>query len=208
VRDAAARIRTVPTAILTAIALVVGACGSGPVATESPTSPPPTVVPATLAPTATTVAETTAPTATIAPTPVPTPFPGGCLPDDVKASHGLVEGAAGSRITQVVLVSAVDCSVDAFPALAVRDANGAPLVEATPAGPGRIDLVAGIAYESAARIANWCGVTPAYPLELELRLGPAEVPVTGTSFPSEGDMPPCTADGGPILEGTAWTPAP
>lgn len=130
-----------------------------------------------------------------------------CLLADLKASHGLVEGAAGSRVTEVVLVSAATCSVDAFPAFRLRDANGAGLVGGTSAGPGAIDLVPGVAYTSAVRLANWCAPEPSFPLALEVVLGEDELAVTGASFPEEGDLPPCSGDGGPILEGTGWTPS-
>ncbi len=119
-----------------------------------------------------------------------------------------MEGAAGSRITEVVLVSAVACSIDAFPALGLRDATDAALVGAPSSGPGRIDLVAGTAYTSNVRLANWCAAQPAFPLTLEIVLSGAELAVTGTSFPDEGDLPPCNGSGGPILEGTAWTATP
>jgi hypothetical protein len=130
-----------------------------------------------------------------------------CLLADLKASHGLIEGAAGSRLTEVVLVAAETCSVDAFPAFRLRDASGAGLVGGTSAGPGAIDLVPGVAYTSEARVANWCAPEPAFPLALEIVLGEQELAVTGGSFPEEGDLPPCSGDGAPILEGTAWTPS-
>jgi hypothetical protein len=108
----------------------------------------------------------------------------------------------------VVLVPVIPCSIDAYPALGLRDAAGAILIGAAAAGPGRIDLVAGGVYESAVRLANWCAPDPAFPLSLVLVLGGEEMTVTGLSFPDDGDLPPCNGDGGPILEGTAWTPLP
>ena len=131
-----------------------------------------------------------------------------CLLADLKASHGLIEGAAGSRLTEVVLVAAGTCSVDAFPAFRLRDASGAGLVGGTSAGPGAIDLVPGVAYTSSVRIANWCAPEPSFPLALEIVLGEDELPVTGDSFPEEGDLPPCSGEGAPVLEGTGWTPNP
>lgn len=163
---------------------------------------------------------TTSPTVTLAPSPAVTPSPmptplvttsagtPACAVADLKASHGPVEGAAGSTLTEVLLVSAVACAIDAFPALGLRDGTGAPLVGAPSAGPGRLDLAAGAAYSSQVRLANWCAPEPAFPLTLEIVLGDAELVVTGTSFPEEGGLPPCNGDGGPILEGTAWTASP
>jgi hypothetical protein len=127
---------------------------------------------------------------------------------DLKASHGLVEGAAGSRLTTVVLVSAVACSIDAFPALGLRDAQGTILVGAAAGGSGRIDLVTGNPYETNVRLANWCASEPAFPLALEIVLGREAVPVTGSSFPDDGELPPCNGDGGPILEASQWVAAP
>ncbi|MGH9889058.1 MAG: hypothetical protein ACREBE_26230 [bacterium] len=130
-----------------------------------------------------------------------------CLLADLKASHGLIEGAAGSRDTQVVLVSASTCSVDAFPALRLRDSTGAGLISAPSASPGAIDLVPGVAYTSNVRVANWCAPNPSFPLSLSVVLGEDELAVTGGSFPEDGDLPPCNGETGPRLEGTAWTPS-
>jgi hypothetical protein len=129
-----------------------------------------------------------------------------CEPADIKASHGRVEGAAGSRFTTVELVAAVACSVDLFPAFGLRDANGTVLVGAASQGPGRLDLVAGESYTSDVRLANWCADDPAFPLDFELILAGEEEEVTGaTSFPEEGDVPPCNGvDLGRILEATGW----
>jgi hypothetical protein len=127
---------------------------------------------------------------------------------DLKASHGLVEGAAGSRGTALILVSVDACSVDAFPSLGLRDATGASLIGAASIGPGRIDLAPGVAYQSDVRIANWCIAEPAFPLELELIVGGQEVSVTGSSFPEDGDLPARNGEGRPLLEGGAWTASP
>ena len=184
------------------------ACNPSPAATPSATAATPT--PPTATPTA--PIQPTIPPATAVPlaTPVDTGTAGTppCILADLKASHGLVEGAAGSALTEVVLVSASTCSVDGFPALALRDAQGDALIGAPSASPGAIDLVAGVAYTSEVRLANWCAPEPAFPVSLEIVLGTEELGVTGTSFPDDGDLPPCNGEGGPILEATGWTPAP
>lgn len=183
-------------------AALVG-CGPAPLTTSVPTvvatspTPPPTATPtepATIQP---------------APTPAATQAAGApaCTPADLKAAHGLVEGAAGSRLTTVLLTTAIACSIDAFPAVALRDASGAILILAATGGPGRLDLAAGGGYESNVRLANWCADQPEFPLKLEVVLGSEALPVTGGSFPEQGDLPPCTDDGGPILEATAWAAA-
>lgn len=188
-----------------AMAAILVACSPAAVATVAPT-PAPTASPASPAPTA-----TAEPTAT--PAPLPTPAPSttagtACAPADLKASHGRVEGAAGSRLTTVLLTSASACSIDAFPALGLRGAGGAILVGAASSGPGRIDLAAGGVYEANVRLANWCADQPDFPLALEIVLGADELPVTGGSFPEQGDLPPCNGDGGPVLEATGWSAAP
>ncbi len=181
------------------------ACTPSPSATPAATASPPSAAPTAAIP-------GTVPPATEEPvaTPEDTGSAGtpACPLADLKASHGLVEGAAGSVLTEVVLVSASTCSVDAFPALALRDATGGALIGAPSAGPGAIDLVAGVAYTSEVRLANWCAPEPAFPVSLEIVMGSEELTVTGTSFPTEGDLPPCNGEGGPILEATAWTPTP
>ena len=127
---------------------------------------------------------------------------------DLKASHDLVEGAAGSRLTTVVLVAASSCTVDLVPAMGIRDGGGAELVASTSAGSGRIDLDPDVSYSSEIRFANWCGPEPRYPLSLVVRIGAEEVEVTGSSFPEAGDMPPCNGGGGPVLEAGQWEAAP
>jgi hypothetical protein len=191
-----------------ALVLVIAGCTATP--STAPTSAPtPTAALPTLLPTATPVPETAAPPVT--PSPAPDATTSGaapCAPADLKATRGRIEGAAGSRGTVVVLVSANTCSVDAFPALGLRDANGAILVGAASEGPGRIDLAAGDPYESLVRIANWCADLPEFPLTLEIVLGADALPVSGGSFPEEGDLPPCNGATGPVLEGGGWVAAP
>jgi len=143
-------------------------------------------------------------------TPVPSAVTGGvaCTAADLKASHDLVEGGAGSRFTNVVLVTASKCSIDAYPAMGLRDAKGAELVGSASGGPGRIDLDPNVSYTSAIRFDNWCNPEPAYPVALVIRIGATEVGVSGSSFPGEGDMPPCNGPGGPTLQAGAWKAAP
>ncbi len=186
-----------------ALVLAVAVIGCNPAASPSLT---PTQA-ATLTPTA-------VPTAAATLAPLPTAVDTGsagtapCLVADLKASHGLVEGAAGSRLTEVILVSSVTCSIDAYPTLGLRDADGTALLSGPAIGPGGIDLVPGVANVSQVRLANWCAPEPAFPLELEIIISGAELPVTGGSFPDDGDLPPCNGDGGPILEGSAWVQQP
>jgi hypothetical protein len=169
-----------------------------PVATSSP------VTARTAAP------DTPPPTASAAPLETEPAGAAQCEPADVKASHGLVEGGAGSRFTTVVLVASIACSVDLFPSFGLRDANGAPLVSGTPGGAGRLDLDPDLTYESNVRLSNWCADEPAFPLAFELLLAGAEEEVTGaTSFPEDGDVPPCNGEtAGRILEASSWEAVP
>jgi hypothetical protein len=203
-RRGSARTRAAAPFLAGLLALGLGACSATP-------SAAPTIEP-TIAPTPT---PTAAPTQSAAPptepaTPVPSPVTGGsaCAAADLKASHDLVEGAAGSRFTNVVLVTASRCAIDAFPAMGLRDAHGAELVGSASGGPGRIDLDPNVSYTSAIRFDNWCNPEPAYPVALVIRIGAEEVAVSGSSFPGEGDMPPCNGPGGPTLEAGAWQAAP
>ncbi len=192
--------------LTTALALIVAVLGC-----NAPPGPSPTVA-VTLGSTAGPTGPASAPPETLAP--LPTAADTGtagtppCAVADLKASHGLVEGAAGSRLTEVVLVSAATCSIDAYPALGLRDAGGTALLSGPSIGRGGIDLVPGVANVSQVRLSNWCAPEPTFPLTLEIIVGGAELPVTGGSFPDDGDLPPCNGDGGPILEGTAWEPQP
>ena len=130
-----------------------------------------------------------------------------CTLDVLKASHGLVDVAGDARVTDLVLVSADTCSVDAFPTLVLHDAGGAVLVTGVPFGPGGIDLVPGVAYDSQVTLDGWCKDEPAFPLSLGVLLAGHELAVTGDSFPEDGDLPPC-GGGGPNLQASAWEPTP
>jgi hypothetical protein len=175
------------------------------VATPTPTAAAPTPTPIA-SPSATTVAPT--PDVTAAPETGPAGA-AACEPSDLKASHGFVDSAAGSRYTTVVLTAVIPCSVDLYPAFALRDANGTPLVGAAAAGPGRLDLDPELTYQSDVQLANWCADNPAFPLRFELRIAGAEVEVTGGSFPDAGDLPPCNGESqGPVLQGSSWEPVP
>ena len=204
--------RPVPRCVAGVVAVVVAlaACSPTPTSSASPSTTPATPV-VTPAPT---LAATVAPPS-LAPSPSAAPVetePSGaaqCEPADLKASHGRVEGAAGSRFTTVELVAAFACSVDLFPAFGLLDADGAVLVGSVAQGAGRLDLVAGESYESNVRLGNWCADEPAFPLTFELHLGAEREDVTGGSFPEQGDLPPCNGDTiGPILEATSWEAVP
>jgi hypothetical protein len=189
------------TALLSLVVIaLVAACGSPtpsafPNATTGPTIGPVTASPATSAAPATTSA-----TAAAGAPP--------CTAADLKASHGLIEGAAGSRLFEVILVSAAACSVDAFPTLGIRDATGAAIVGGVAGGAGRIDLSPEASYASPVRLSNWCVSDPAFPLSLEIRLGSEELAVTGPAFEDESDLPACSGGGGAILEAGAWVAGP
>ena len=186
-------------ASLLAGTVALGLVGCSPTPAASPTAAPnPTFTSApTMAP---------SPPPTVPPTAAATAAAGtpACFTADLKASHGLVEGAAGSRLTTVVLVAQVACSIDAYPAFGLRDARGAVLVGATAGGPGRIDLDPDSSYQSDVRLGTWCAPEPAFPVTLQLEIAGQEVAVTGSSFPEAGDMPPCNGGGGPVLEAGAW----
>lgn len=190
---------------LVAAVLALGLVACAPTPASSPSVAP------TAAETAIPTGTPTAPPPTTVPTGTATVGASACAAADLKASHGLVEGAAGSLLTSVILVSQVACSVALYPAFGLRDGNGAALLGGVAGGPGRIDLSPDASYESAVRLANWCAPDPTFPLALVLMVGAdggvEELAVTGSSFPDEGDMPPCNGGGGPILEAGAWTPA-
>ncbi|HSL97516.1 MAG TPA: hypothetical protein VK831_02995 [Candidatus Deferrimicrobiaceae bacterium] len=177
-------------------------------------APAPTAAPVSVAP-----ASPTAATATGSPEPAATgsaaPSPGdtgpgvaACSAADLKASHGLVEGTAGSRETEVVLVTAVRCAVPAWPTFGLRDAGDseAPVLAAA-GGSGQIVVEPEGSYASAVQLSNWCGPEPDWPIALELRLDGEAVAVTGGSFPEVGDLPPCSGSGLPTLTATAWSPS-
>lgn len=189
----------------------IGACGqatpSSSLATLSPvTQAPPSVAEDTFE-VPSFEPETDAPE----PTDTDTGAPGtpACSVAELKASRGITEADADDRLTEVVLVAAGTCSVDAFPTLHLLDAGRHVLVTAGSAGSGGIDLVGGVAYTSVVRLSNWCLADPAYPVSIGIVLGDATLLVTGNSFPDEGDPPPCAHDDAdPILAGTAWTQQP
>jgi hypothetical protein len=200
--------RTRAAAPFLAVVLVLGpvACSATP--TAEPTATP--LQTSTPGPTVTELPSPSAVATTAATAPGPSAVSAAlaCTAAELKASHDLVEGAAGSRLTTVLIVAASTCSVDAFPTMGLRDAGGAELVGSVAGGPGRIDLDPNVSYTSGVRLANWCNPEPAFPLSLVVRIGAEEVGVTGSSFPDEGDMPPCNGGGGPVLEAGQWEAAP
>jgi hypothetical protein len=206
-RDRGGNRRLPGTAPLTfAVVAMLAACGTTPTLPPLGSTTGPSTGPLTAAPT---VPPASIPPATNAPSAAPPSTTSGapaCAAADLKASHGLVEGGAGSRVTEVVLVAAATCSVDLFPTLGLRDGAGSAIVGGVAAGSGRIDVSADAAYASEVRIANWCAEEPAFPVTIQIRVAGEEVPVTGGSFPEEGSMPPCNGDGAPVLEAGAWTP--
>jgi hypothetical protein len=182
------------------LSTLLGACSTA-TPTAAPTiTPAPTVAATVLA------LPTAPPTAVATPTGSDSGVPE-CSIADLKASHGVSDGAAGSIFTEVVLVSDLACSTDATPSLGLQDAHGSPLVEATAAGPGSIELVVGDAYTSQIRLANWCGPDPSFPLSLVLWIDSEKLVVTGGSFPDDG-MPGCLGEGGVRLESTPWVATP
>ena len=202
--------RRLPLAVAISAALVLAACGTA-VPTASPlpaipTAAPPTAEEATISPTMVPV-ESEAPEATDTDTGSPGTPP--CEISDLKASRGITEVNADERVTEVVLVSAGTCSVDAYPTLLLEDAKDRILVAANPAGPGGIDLVPGVAYTTDVRLSNWCLGDPDYPVSIGIVHGIETLLVTGDSFPDEGDLPACVhEDADPALSGTAWAPQP
>jgi hypothetical protein len=200
VRSGRARTRAAASLLAAGMTLGLLACSPTPPASPAAASTPEVTSAPTVAPSATPSALPTPAETSTAGTPA-------CGAADLKASHGLVEGAAGSRLTTVVLVSQIACSIDTFPAVGLRDANGAVLVGAAAGGPGRVELDPDVSYESTVRLGNWCGQEPAFPITIQLEIGAEELAVTGTSFPEEGDMPPCNGGGGPVLEAGAWAPS-
>jgi|GEM_PF-3218015 len=185
-----------------AVMLALGLVACAPTPTVAPTSGP--SAGATAEPSLVPTASAAPPSAVVTPEPTSISAAPACTAADLKASHDLVEGAAGSRLTTVVLVAATACSVDLYPAMGIRDANGSDLVGSTTTGSGRIDLNPDASYSSAIRFANWCNPEPAFPLSLVIRIGADEVGVTGSSFPDQGDLPPCNGGGGPVLEAGPW----
>jgi hypothetical protein len=204
-RRGSARTRAAAPFLASLFVLALGACAATPTA---PPTQPPTVAPPTEQPTLLPSETAAQPTEAVTPAPTSLAAGPGCTAADLKASHDLVEGAAGSRLTAVVLVAARKCSVDLYPVLGLRDAESTELVGSTTSGPGRLDLDPDVSYSAEVRFANWCGPDPNFPLELVIRLGTEEVGVTGSSFPEVGDMPPCNGVGGPRLESGPWTAAP
>jgi hypothetical protein len=183
--------------------VLIAACGPGPTLAP-PSEPPPSLVPTA------SVEPTPEATATDAPTASPQDTGSGvaaCAAADLKASHGIVEGTAGSRETEVVLVSAVRCALPAWPAVQLRDGLGVALVAGPSGGTGETVVQPGGSYVSAVQLSNWCGSEPAYPLTLDLLLEGETVAVSGGPFPEEGDLPPCAGGQLPILSATAWTPS-
>lgn len=203
--------RSILLAVMSSVALIIAACG-----TAVPTSSPLPVLPTAGPPTTGEVA-TVPPTMVVEESEAPEasdPDPGSpgtppCPTDELKASRGSTQVEGDERITEVILVSAGTCSIDAYPTLLLEDGSNRIVVAASAGGPGGIDLVPGVAYTSDVRISNWCLGDPDYPMRIGILHGIETLLVTGDSFPDEGDLPACVhEDADPALSGTAWQPAP
>ncbi|MEO5703550.1 MAG: hypothetical protein ABIR64_00995 [Candidatus Limnocylindrales bacterium] len=192
--------------IACALALAVGAVACNPAPSSTPAAV--TMGPPSTGPTA--AASAPAASFPVVETPIVSVAAGtrACELDELKASHGLVEAAGDGRVTEIVLVSAGLCSVNLFPGLRLRDATGAEVADSASAGPGRLDLVADVAYRSQVLLANWCAPDPGFPLTLALVVADGQIDVTGSSFPEDGELPPCATDGATVLEASAWNPIP
>jgi hypothetical protein len=195
---------------LVAVALLMAACSSTPSPSASAVIATASLPPAASASLEPTVAPpSVAPSASEAPTTTQAADAPQCERADLKASHGLVEGGAGSRFTTVVVVASVACSVDLWPAFGLKDGSGNLLINAVAGGPGRIDLDPELSYQSNVRLANWCANDPAFPLRFELLVGGDAVEVTGGAFPEEGDLPPCNGETtGRVFEAQPWEVGP
>jgi len=121
--------------------------------------------------------------------------PGTCGPEDVTLAAEPWGGAAGSRGT-LVTISLADgrdaCVISGAISAQIKDASGSVLVEGESAGAGgSVSLEPGAAPFLSVTWSNWCGPSPAAPLQLWLALGgwssasPVTVP-DGTS-----PVPPC-----------------
>ncbi len=188
------------------VALAFGAIACDP----TPAAPSPPRATAVGMPSLEPTTPASEPAASVLPdaTPIDTVRTPPCELSDLKASHGLVEVSGDSRLTEVVLVAAGSCSVNLFPGVGLRDPAGAAIVDSPSAGPGRLDLVPDIAYRSQVRLASWCAPEPAFPLTLALLVADGWIEVTGSSFPEDGELPPCATDGATVLEASAWNPVP
>jgi len=125
---------------------------------------------------------------------------------DLKASHGLVEATNDTRSTEVVLVAAATCSVDAFPTFGLVDGKGGSIETGDGGGPGALDLVPGVAYRTEVTVTGWCLADPSFPVNLRLMTPTGALDVTGDAF-LDGDLPDCASGTGPTIEATAWEPA-
>lgn len=197
--------RALPLAAVAAAAFL-SACGQATLTpTPTATSVPSTVSPPTAAPTATPADATASPEPTVIDTGSPGTPP--CAIEDLKASRGITEVDGDDRTTEVILVAAGTCSVNAWPTLLLEDAASTILVAANAGGTGGIDLVPGVAYTSTVRLSNWCLGEPSSPVKIGILQGIGTLLVTGDSFPDDGDLPPCVhQDADPVLSGTAWEP--
>jgi hypothetical protein len=201
--------RLLPVFTTVAAAALLLACGSTvPTASPLPSLPPAPAATPTEVPDTFDVPSFTPETDPPDPTDSDTGSPGTppCDADAVKASHGLIESDGDDRTTEVVLVAADTCSVDAYPELALEDSRGHVLAHADAAGAGAIDLVGGAAYTPEVRLSNCC-LDVALPVAIRIAHGGASIVVTGDSFPDPDNLPPCVhQDAPPVLSGTGWAP--
>ena len=193
--------------------LLLAACGPRPPApTSTPTAsepsasgsaPTPTPLDAVPSPTPAAEAPTATPVAAASEPPLSAAW---CTDEDLAVSHGLVEGAAGSRFTTVTLTveGASDCALANPPAYELRDANGNTIALARTGPIEAIVVSPGTVAASDVQLANWCQEA-AQPFGLFLLVeGEAAILVGGGPFPEAGELPNCIGPGDVNFAGGAW----
>ena len=160
----------------------------------------------TTAPTASPVAATASPVPASAPvvSPTPTPIPGtiACDPAQLAASIVSWEGAAGSRIGDVELVShaTAACTISTLATPNLIDGAGATLIPGQPPSGGAVAMIAPNAvYRTEVKTSNYCGAAPTPPVSVSFVFpsGGGTVAAAPVSATDTGGIPPCNGPGGP-----------
>jgi uncharacterized protein DUF4232 len=131
-----------------------------------------------------------------------------CTTADVQATGGPWGGAAGSRgaDVSVSLKGATRCVFPARPVVAILDAHGVVVVQASPVvASSQPPLAAGSPASFSILFSNWCAPGPKLPFRAVLVVAGDTVEIAGLSLTTVDALPPCNGPGQPAtISATDW----
>lgn len=186
-------------AILAVAAVLLATVAVGCVAPAPTSAPKASLVAATASPAPPSLPPTAPP---VSPTPTPIPGTAACNPAQLVAKVVSWEGAAGSRIGDVELLSqaTVACTIPTVATPNLVDGSGAILIAGPPpTGGGLAVLAPNAVFRTEVKTSNYCGAAPTAPVTVSFVFpsGGGTIAATPVSPTDAGGIPPCNGPGSP-----------